>query len=247
MTEKEKIRFDGICRAVAERNLQNGDMGIGTYTEKRLHRIIKEFVTEDESCYEVGVGRYVADVYSEGHITEIQTASFKPLAPKIRYYLENTDCKITVICPLLAENMIIRIDPESGEALRKRRSSVHENFCDLIARLYYLRDTVPNERLEFKVMLIRAEEHRYSERMRYRKEGAYVSELFPIELLDSRTFCSYDDFRVLLPPADEFDAKYYSAFIKRKGRDLYSCLNFLCSIGLLCREKQGRKYIYKKI
>ena len=89
-----KIRFDSVCRAVAAEGL-SGE-GIGTMAEKRMHKALKRYICEDESCHEVrikpdgsastldrekaesGRGGYIADIYEDGKIFEIQTAGFYP-------------------------------------------------------------------------------------------------------------------------------------------------------------------------
>lgn len=248
MTDLEKKKFDGLCRAETVSGASSSASGIGTYAEKRLHRIIKRFVTEDESCFEISVGPYVADVLEGDRITEIQTGTLRPLLPKLRYYLDNTDLDLTVIHPIITDTLLIRVDRETGEVLRRRLSSLHGGPCDILPELFWIRDLFPRERLKIKVLLIRAEEYRYSERMRYRREGAFDSELYPIELVDTVELCSPDDLVRFLPPdKDSFCASEYAAYIKRKGRAVYSSLNFLCAAGLLERSSDGKRYIYTKL
>ena len=111
---EEQKRFISLC-AEDESALPPESIGLGTYNEKRIHRILKKFVCDDENCHEVKLGRYVADVLESNRITEIQTAGFTSLNAKIRFYLENTDYNVTVIHPMIAEKTIIRADKESGE------------------------------------------------------------------------------------------------------------------------------------
>ena len=84
--------FHRLCLEDLVISENDGD-GIGTYSEKRF---------PDADCYEVKVGNYVADVLCDGHITEIQTTAYAKLAPKIRYYLENTDYTVSVVMPLIS-------------------------------------------------------------------------------------------------------------------------------------------------
>lgn len=243
MTDFE--RFEALCEeeaAVGERG--NGE-AIGTYGEKRLHRILKRFVCSDVGSQEVRVGRYVADVLNERGITEIQTRSFRPLVAKLRYYLENTDYAITVVCPVIAEKTILRIERESGEVLRVKRSPKHGRVIDVLPELFWLGDLMENERLTVEVVLIVAEEHRYSERRYHNREGAFESELYPRALRDCVLLRTREDFSAFLPEGVEsFTAAEYEKYSKLKHRKLYSALNFLCSVGLLRREKEENKYRY---
>ena len=77
--------FEGFARLCNEDRAVFGSDAdnIGTYNEKRFHRIFKRFVCDDANCYEVKVGRFIADVLCDGHITEIQTKNFSNLKKKI--------------------------------------------------------------------------------------------------------------------------------------------------------------------
>ena len=220
--------------------------GIGTYSEKRLHRILKSLYA-DVDCQEIPVGDYVADVLCDGVITEVQTGDFRKYLPKLRYYLDETDYKIRLTIPVIAEKMLIRIDEETGEVIRKKRSPLKKSFFHGLAALYPIREILPSDRIEVDILLISAEEHRYSERVRYRRSGAYICDSFPQRLTDERIFLKRSDYLFFLPEQDEFTAKEYSSFSKIKGRELYSCLNTLCRIGVISRKKEGRAFVYAKI
>ena len=93
--------------------------------------------------------------------------------------------------------------------------------------------------------MLRADEMRYSERVRYRKSGAYDAELFPRELLGELVLRSAEDYRRFLPEGlSDFTAAEYASFSKLRGRKLYSALNTLCAVGVLRKEQEGKKYRY---
>ena len=247
MIAQDAEKFARLCAIEANAPDASASGGIGTYSEKRLHRILKRFITEDESCFEKSVGPYVADVLMGDQVFEIQTASLRPLYKKIKYYLECTDLCVTVIHPTIAENTIIRMDKDTGEVLRRRRSTARGEPHDALSELYWLRELIPNERLCVKIFLVNAEEYRYSERMRYRRQGAFDSELYPTELCDVIELHNAEDFIRFLPSDKKsFTATEYASIVKRKGRRVYSALNFLCAIDLLERHSEGKRYIYAK-
>ena len=240
----DRERFERLCKKDSE--IIHTGKGIGTLSEKRLHRVIKSYVSENENDWEIPVGKYVADVLSHNVIYEIQTGAFERLLPKLSYYLEQTSYSVTMIHPVIRNKRIIRIEPETGEVIRSKMSPTHGRTADLLVRLFQIKDILPNERIQIKLLLIDAEEYRYSERVKYRRSGAYDSELFPLSLVSETDFSSAEDFRQFLPEGlNSFCAAEYSKFIGKKGRKLYSCLNLLCSLGLIDREKDGRKYVYK--
>ena len=245
MREAEKKRFAEICLKEKDAPAYSAGKGIGTYGEKRLHRVIKQWVCPREECHEQAVGRFVADLLMEGEIVEIQTGSLRPLARKLGEYLKATEDRITVIYPLIAERRILRMDPATGELLSCRRSPKKEEWVDALSEIFWLRELLPSERISLRLLRIKGEERRYSERVRHRKSGAYEGEFFPEELLEERWLTSMEDYRIFLPPQREsFTAGEYGSFSKQKGRRCYSCLNLLRDMGLLRRERDGRQYRY---
>ena len=238
--------FHKLCLEDVVISVGDGD-GIGTYSEKRFHRIFKRFVTDDASCYEVKIGNFVADVLCDGHITEIQTTSYSKLAPKIKYYLENTDYTVSVVLPLVSDKRIIRADKQTGEIRYVRKSPQKAELSDALVHLYYLREFLGNERLMIHVLLVSADEYRYSERMRYRREGAYDNDLRPTDIKEEIVLRGARDYLRFLPNelrSGEFDTAAYSKLSGVKGRKMYSALNVLTSLGILCRRQEGRKYFY---
>lgn len=239
----DKVLFEALCESLkAEESL-----GFSTYNEKRLHMVLKRSISDDLTSHEKQVGRFVADVFDGERIWEIQTASLYPLVKKIEYYLENTDFSITVIKPLISSKRILRVDKESGEILRSRRSPKKAGEGELLSELYWLSDYLLNERLEVMALFIEADEFRYSdEAVRYRKSGKYDSELFPRRIIVQRRFCGAESFSYLLegcPP--EFSAKEFARIRGLRGRAVYSTLNLLCRLSLLKREKtESKSYIY---
>jgi len=246
MTEAEQIRFRFLCEQENTDAVPEGD-SIGTYGEKRLHRILKRFVDGGGADFEVPIGRYIADVREGERITEIQTGSFYPLLPKLRQYLEQTECSVTVVYPIFADRLLLRIDPDTGEVLRKRHYRHDGRIEDVLPQIYWLRELLPSPRVTVRVLLLGVEEHRYSERVRYRRAGAYEAELFPKELLGEVFLRTAEDYRHFLPQEiDSFDAAFYAQVGGMKPRAANAALKVCCSMGLLRREKVGKKFVYQK-
>ena len=250
MTAEDKARFAALCEADRIMNPYDGD-SIGTYNEKRLHRIFKRTVTEDASCYEVKLGRYVADVVNGKNITEIQTASFRSLEKKIRYYLDCTEYGVTVLHPVIREKTVIRADKDTGEVMSKRRSPKHGSDLDALCELYHLRELFPDSRLTVVLAHVAVEEFRFSERTRYRRAGAYDNDLRPTELLGYTMIRTKEDCRALFPAelvGKEFSMNDFSKVTGIKNtHKRYYLLTFFESLGLLERQKDGRRVTYKSI
>ncbi len=243
----EAERFEAICRAEAERAERLRAEGINTYGEKRLHRILKQAMGGEEGEFEAPVGRYLADVRVGQTLYEIQTGSLRPLVHKLRAYLEQTSYHIVVVVPLFASKQVIRMEQDSGEVLRRRRVYRGGRAMDGLPKLYPIAPLLREPRLHVLLCRIHAEEHRYSERIRYRKAGAYDRELFPRSLEEMISLEGPSDFTMFLPTEpDRFTAAQYGAWSKLKNRDLYSALNTLCALGLLERETVGNRYEYQR-
>ena len=223
------------------------DESIGIYNEKRLHRILKNALCERESCHEVKVGRYVADILEDGVITEIQCAATSPLLQKLKYYLGNTDYSVRVIIPYTVSKKIIRADRKTGEILRIRSSPLKEGEYDALAKLYPLRELLSEERISVCLAGVKSEEYRYSEPVRYRKKGKYDSDLFPQELCCCHVLKGIEDYKKFLPKelyGTEFTAAQFGKATRTAGINTYSVLNILFELGILSREKRGRGMIY---
>lgn len=246
MTDIDREKFSRLCSEDAYMHGKDAD-GIGTYNEKRLHRILKRYVTENAECYEVRVGGNIADVLENGRITEIQTSSFRPLEKKISSYLENTDYSVTVLCPVICEKMLIRADKDTGEVMKAKKSPKKGRVSDVLPNLFYLREHISSPRLEVRILLINAEEYRFSERMRYRKAGAYDCDLRPVEIVSETVLTDTESYRQLVLSQlgeEEFTSAEFGKITRLQGRRQSLALAFLIQSGLVNRRAEGRKYIY---
>ena len=247
MTELDIKRFGELCRADAETHSFATD-GIGTYNEKRIHRVIKRYVTEKSECFEIKLGRYVADIIIDGRIFEIQTGTFASLSKKVSFYLEQTDYDVCIIHPVISEKTLIRTQRETGEIMRVSRSPKKETSTDLLAELYHIAPFIGNGRLCVCALYIKAEEYRFSEARRYRREGRYDCDLRPTELLGESKLCALEDWKSLVPKelyGREFSSSEFEKLTRLHGRKRYYALNALCNVGLAEKHAEGKKYLYR--
>ena len=247
-SEKEKILFSQLCIDDMETYFETDAKGIGIYNEKSLHRILKRFLCDDVSCFEQRVGRYIADIFDRERIIEVQSGSFYPLKEKLKYYLEETPYAVTVVHPVIADKTIINADKESGEIKSMRRSPKRESHWDVLPEMFWLKDIIPSDKLTVRLVFVSAKEYRYSERVRFRRSGAYDSSLVPEGIVGSMELSQIKDYYDYIPTqlrGDKgFSSSEYSSVSKLKGRKLSLALSFLCSVGLLKKEKQGKRWIY---
>ncbi len=90
------VEFHAACEYCL--STDRGSAGIGTYKEKTLHAVLKRFIEPDDDYQEVSVGNFVADIYNNDGITEIQTGGFNAMRKKLECFLERE--KVTIVYPL---------------------------------------------------------------------------------------------------------------------------------------------------
>lgn len=231
---------------------------IGVLGEKSLHSILKRFITEDESAYEVPirsrsgevVHKYVADVCTENKIFEIQTGGFYPLIPKISYYLSETDYDVTVIHPIPMIRYKSWIDPESGELKSRTRSPKIGRAEDALRELFWLREMLQSPRLHVTLLFLEEEEYRYLDGWSYdKKRGSNRCERVPIALLGRVDLASREDYAAFLSPElpEEFVASEFGAMLGLRGRAVYAALRVFLSLGFFEENGlRGRSVLYRR-
>ena len=86
-------------------------LGIGTLSEKTVHAILKNYIEPDEDYQEIPIENYVADIYRDGEIIEIQTRQFNKLRNKLTTFLSLYP--VTIVYPIPREKWVIWIDEEN--------------------------------------------------------------------------------------------------------------------------------------
>jgi hypothetical protein len=232
------------ARASAEVEMQL-DGGIGTLSEKLLHKTVKFYVDPCREHHEIEYLGAVADVKNEQGIFEIQTRQFSYLIPKLRKFLEN-NC-VTVIYPIVSEKMIYWID-EHGAVSKPRKTSRTGRATDVLYEASALSGIIPNKNLIIRVMLIRAEEYRRLDGWDSSgKRGSSRAQLVPTELVNVIDLACERDYAQLLPPLpDGFTAKDFSRSLRLKGRRASYSLTLLRRIGVVEQiGKRGNAFLYR--
>ena len=224
---------------------------ITTYMERDLHLSLKYKFCRDRACHEIKVGRYVADVLSEGTIYEIQTGSFSPLRKKLEYYLENTDYNVIIVKPIAKNRRIFWLDEASGDVVKAPRlSSKHETLTSGISDLYYIRDFFGRERIKFCFVIMEIDEMRKldgygkNKKIRATSVDRIAGEIYSTQYINN----SSDLAEAVLPllPDEPFSRDELSKCLKLKGLKLWSAQKLLLELELLTCRKDGRKLVFEK-
>ena len=222
--------------------------GIGTLGEKTLHAALKSAIEPRTEFHEIPVGRYIADIYNEEGITEIQTGGFYPLRDKLSAYLpEHT---VRIVCPIPAQKFICWIDEKSGAVTPPRKSPLSGTYFNIFRELGYIRHMLPNDRLHICPVLLSVTDYRLLNGWSQdRKRGSVRYERIPHEVLGCCDLCTPADYASLLPELPEtFTAKQLAKEAHIRLPAAQSTVRVLSCIGVL--EKcgmQGRAYLYRRL
>lgn len=221
---------------------------IGTYKEKTLHRVLKDYFEPDRKRQEVSVDRFVADVYSTDGIIEIQTSGLASMRDKLEAFLPLEH--VTVVYPVAVKKWISWINPENGEIGDKHRSPKAGKIADAIPEMIYILPYLRNENLTVRVVLLEMDEYRWlnGRRSLSKKRGSTRYERIPVDLLGIFDFASPEDYILQLPalPAREFTAKDLTSPLKLRGRRASAFVRVLMETGTIIRcGKRGNAYLYR--
>ena len=222
-------------------------LGIGTLSEKTVHAILKNYYEPDEDRQEIPIENYVADIYSDGEIIEIQTRQFNKLRDKLQTFLSLYP--VTVVYPIPREKWLIWVDEESGELSKKRKSPAKGNpyvaFIELYKIKMFLKD--PNLRLRF--VLIDMEEYRLLNGWsKDKKKGSTRYDRIPTQLVEEVEINCPEDYMQFVPYEleNDFTTKDFAKAAHIPVNLAQTVLNILFFVGTVERVgKQGRAYLYR--
>lgn len=225
--------------------LPQRDGGIGTLGERTLHRMLKLTWEPSAAYHEIPVTGGVADIFRDGEVIEIQTRAMERLLPKLTALLPLYP--VTVVLPLPHEKRLHRVNTESGEIGKGRKSPKKGRVYDAFWELYKLRRVISHPHLRIQILLLDVEEYR-TEAVGRRRRGERLERIptRPIALFTLEDAASYAE--TFLPEglADPFTVKEYAKAVSLPTRYAALGISLLCERGVLERVgKEGRAYLYR--
>ncbi len=245
ITERQKIRFLESRLSVIGADSYS-ESGIGTLSEKSLHRILKLYIDPNEEHHEVDFLGSVADVLNEDGIFEIQTRSIERLKPKLSKFLPSS--KVTVVLPLAEEKVMRWLDKSTGELSEPRMSPKHETVYSAMRELYKIRRNLLDENIRIKLIFLKTEEYRYLDGWdKTGKKGSTRLERIPTEITDEIDISSSRDYAKYIPTSlpEKFTAKELCRAAKFSPKITSYVVGLLVFTGALEHvENRGREYVY---
>lgn len=221
-------------------------LGIGTLSEKTVHAILKNYYEPDEDRQEIPIEKYVADIYANGEIIEIQTRQFNKMRNKLTAFLPLY--LVTIVYPIPFEKWIIWVDEETGELSRKRKSPVRGNPYIAFVELYKIKMFLKDPNLRLRLVLMNMEEYKLLNGWsRDRKRGASRYDRIPVELVQEIEINCVQDYMQFVPSELEgtFTSKEFAAAAHISVTLSQTVLNILYHVGIVTRTgKKGNQYLY---
>ncbi len=222
-------------------------LGIGTLSEKTVHAILKNYYEPDEDRQEIPIENYVADIYADGEIIEIQTRQFNKLRDKLKAFLPLYP--VTIVYPIPREKWLIWIDEESGELSTKRKSPKKGNAYMIFPELYKIKMYLKEENLRIRPVLLDMEEYRLLNGWsRDKKKGSSRFDRIPTELVEEVEINCLADYMQFVPYdlPEQFTTKDFAKAAHIPTSLAQTTLNILFHVGVVERVgKQGRSYLYE--
>ena len=222
--------------------------GIGTLSEKSLHKMLKLYIEPNIENHEVAYMGSIVDIKTADGIFEVQTRGYEKLVPKLRRILPTST--VTVVCPLAHEKYMRWLDRETGEMTERRKSPKRENAFDAFRMLFGIRELITHPNLHVRLVYMQVEDFRALDGWdKTRKRGSNRVERIPTRIIREEVISTTADYLGYLPETlgAEFTAPEFSRAIKRTSRYTFYVLKLLVATGAV-REvgKRGRATLYAK-
>lgn len=241
----DKNAFDAAKRKIIGIDRQR--FGIGTLSEKTVHAILKNYYQPDEDHQEIPIENYVADIYADGEIIEIQTRQFDKMRGKLAAFLPLYP--VTIVYPIPHEKWIIWIDEESGELSKKRKSPLKGSPYAVFPELYKIKMFLKDPHLRLRLVFLDIEEYKLLNGWsRDRKRGASRYDRIPTQLVREVEIACPQDFMQFVPFELEgpFTSKDFAKAARISLPLSQTALNILHHMGTVERVgKKGNLYLYE--
>lgn len=244
--DKERLKaFEAARKKIIGVDRQR--LGIGTLSEKTVHAILKNYYAPNEDNQEIPIGNFVADIYIDGEIIEIQTRQFNKMRDKLNAFLPLYP--VTICYPIPREKYLIWIDPESGELSSRRKSPLKGSAYSVFPELYKIKPFLKNPNIRFRLVLMDIDEYKLSDgwgKNRHNNSSKY--DRIPTALIEEIEIDRLEDYMQFVPYnlPEQFTAKQFAKAAHIQASLARVVLNILYYVETVDRiGKDGNSYIYE--
>lgn len=242
-----KARFEQARNKIIGVDRQR--LGIGTLSEKTVHAILKNYYEPDGDKQEIPIENYVADIYADGQIIEIQTRNFNVMRDKLKAFLPLYP--VTIVYPIPREKWLIWIDEENGELSTKRKSPKKGNPYMVFPELYKIKMFLREENLRIRPVLLDMEEYRLLNGWSNdKKKGSSRFDRIPMALVEEVEINCPGDYMQFVPYdlPEQFTTKDFAKVAHIPIALAQTTIHILHYVGVIKQiGKQGRSYLYEVV
>lgn len=253
---KRKAKKKAVIDDSLKNNIYTGDIiipdkikkkrHIGNLNESGLHNAIKHYYQRSGDRVEVKTGRYYIDIVRDDELIEIQTSNFTSIRNKLKSLLN--EYKVRLVYPIPEKKYIVRVSPDTGEIISRRKSPKHGKITDLFNELLRIPGMINHENFVFEVILCNVEEYRCKDgNGSWRRQGDSIIERKLIDVIETVEFKDKYDFMTFLidtkdnPFTTKKLAKKKNVSVGLARKIAYT----LYGMGLIERVgKEGNSYLY---
>lgn len=244
--EDARIRFDTARSRIISLTPRERH-GIGMQSEKTLHAVLKNYADADEDHHEIPVDNFIADIYHDGQIIEIQTANMGVMRSKLSCFLAKYPVRI--VYPIPAQKWVVWIDPATGELLKKNKSPLRGSFFHAFRELYRIRPFLQDPNLSLELLLIDMDEYRLLDGWsKNKKRGSHRYDRIPLCLRDRVILTCPQDYMQFVPEglAEPFTSAQFAGAVGFAKDRISTVLLLLTDMGVVERVgKKGNAYLYR--
>ena len=241
-----RLRFD-LARSSIITLAPRERHGIGMQSEKTLHAVLKNYVDDDQDHQEIPVDNFIADIYHDGHITEIQTAKMGAMRAKLSCFLPQYPVRI--VYPIPAQKWVVWVDPETGRTIKRNRSPLRGSFFHAFRELYRIRSFLRDPNLSLELLLIDMDEYRLLDGWsRDKKRGSHRYDRIPLRLQDRMLLTCPQDYMQFVPEdlPEPFTSAQFAGAVGFRKDGFSTVLLLLTEMGAVERiGKKGNSYLYR--
>lgn len=219
--------------------------GIGTLSEKTVHGVLKNYYEPDGDYQEVALNGYVADIFRNGKVIEIQTGNFNKMRDKLSVFLNLYEVKI--VYPIPHIKYLNMLDTATGEITCRRKSPKCGSPYEVFKELYRIKNFLKHPNLSLDIVMLDIEEYRTEAVNRRTRKPTERFDRIPKNIDSIVSIENIEDYLALVPVelADEFTAKDYKTAARVSSGMAGMAVNILNYLGTIENiGKRGRAYLY---